>query len=336
MKSTFDLKHDIGKITPENSDDLWILSEVITPDSIVKAKTMRTVEVRRGDMKEKVGRKPMILSVLVEKIDIGESLRLSGKIVAGPEDVEHDWHTIEVTPGTFLTIERKWKSWEINKIKSAEVKSDPIIICILDDSEADLYLVKEKKKHLVHIPGESLGKKTGVSKKPEYYGKVIAEIKRYAPQGKRIIVAGPGFAREELQGLLKQKERELMPKIIFDSLSHTGEVGLQELFRRGLLEKITNLSRISEETAVVEKLLSEIVKEGKAVYGGWETRAALDAGAIDTLLVSDKNVRDMEPLLEDAEKMGTKVMIISSAHASGEKFLGLGGVGGLLRYKLTS
>ena len=336
MKSTFDLKHDIGKVTPENADDLWILSEVITPDSIVTAKTMRSVEVRRGAEKEKVGRRPMVLSVLVEKIEIGETLRLGGKIVAGPEDVEHDWHTIDVKPGTFLTVERKWKSWEVNKIKAAQIKSDPILVCILDDSEADLYLVREKKKHLVHIPGGTLGKKTGVSKKPEYYGKVIGEIKRYAPQGKRIVVAGPGFAREELQGLLKQKEKDLMPKMIFDSLSHTGEVGLQELFKRGLLEKITSLSRISEETAVVEKLLSEIVKEGKAVYGGWETREALDAGAIDILLVSDKNVREMEPLLEDAEKMGTKVMIISSTHSSGEKFFGLGGVGGILRYKLTS
>jgi len=336
MKSSFDLRHDIGKVTPENADDLWILSEIITPDSIVTAKTMRSVEVKRGDKKEKVGRKPMVLSVLVEKIDITESLRLGGKIVAGPEDIEHDWHTIDVKPGTFLKIERKWKSWEINKIKAAEKKSDPILVCILDDSEADIFLIKEKKKLLVHIPGASLGKKTGVSKKPEYYGKVIAEIKRYSDQGKRIVIAGPGFAREELQGLLKQKEKDLVPKIIFDSLSHTGEVGLQELFKRGLLEKITNLSRITEETAVVEKLLSEIVKEGKAVYGGWETREALDAGAVETLLVSDKNVREMEALLEDAEKMGTKIMIISSTHPSGEKFLGLGGIGGILRYKITS
>ncbi|MBR9682424.1 MAG: mRNA surveillance protein pelota, partial [Candidatus Aenigmarchaeota archaeon] len=327
---------DIGKVTPENADDLWTLSEIITADSIVTTKTMRSIEIRRGGEKEKVGRKPMVLSVLIEKIDIGETLRLGGKIVAGPEDVEHDWHTIDVKPGTFLKIERKWKSWEINKIKAAEKKADPILICILDDSETDFYMIKENKKHLVHILGGTLGKKTGVSKKPEYYGKVIGELKRYAPEAKKIIIAGPGFAREEIQGLIKQKEKELMTKIIFDSLAHTGEVGLQELFKRGILEKVTNLSRISEETAVVEKLLSEIVKEGKAVYGGWETREALDAGAVEILLVSDKMVREMEPLLEDAEKMRTRVMIISSLHASGEKFLGLGGVGGLLRYKLTS
>lgn len=99
---------------------------------------------------------------------------------------------------------------------------------------------------------------------------------------------------------------------------------------------MTSLSRISEETAAVEALLTEIVREGKAVYGGWETREAVDKGAVEILLVSDKNVREMEPIMEDAEKMGTKVMVISSLHPSGEKFLGLGGIGGLLRYKLTS
>ena len=48
MKSTFDLKHDIGKITPENNDDLYILSNIIRVGDLVTTRTMRSVEVERG------------------------------------------------------------------------------------------------------------------------------------------------------------------------------------------------------------------------------------------------------------------------------------------------
>ncbi len=93
-------------------------------------------------------------------------------------------------------------------------------------------------------------------------------------------------------------------------------------------------SRISEETEAVEKLLSEIAKDGLAVYGLKETQKALEAGAIETMLVSDKKVRDVEDLIERAEKQKAKILIVSSEHQSGEKLLGLGGVAGLLRYKV--
>ena len=42
----------------------------------------------------------------------------------------------------------------------------------------------------------------------------------------------------------------------------------------------------------------------------------------------------MEELLEEADKIGTKVMIISSEHQNGEKLFRMGGIAGLLRYKI--
>ena len=55
----------------------------------------------------------------------------------------------------------------------------------------------------------------------------------------KIIVAGPGFAREDLMKLIK--DSDLKNKIITDGLSHTGEVGLQELINRGTIEKIIKI-----------------------------------------------------------------------------------------------
>lgn len=334
MKSVFDLKHNIGKVNPENLDDLWILSEIIIPGDLVTAKTLRGVEVRRGEEKEKVGRKLVILKIRVEKIELSERLRLSGKIVEGPSDIERGYHTIEVEPNTFLTVEREWKKWEIDKIKSASKKPEPILICILDETEADFYFLKERSEHLLHLTCKGLGKGNGISKKPEYYGNIISELKNKEKDMKKIIIAGPGFAKEEISKLIKEKAKELKEKIIVDTVSHTQDLGLQELLRRGVIERIIFTSRISEETAVVEKLLEEIAKDGKAVYGLEQIKQALESGAVEILLISDKKVREFEYILENAEKMKSKVMIISSKHASGEKLYGLGGIAALLRYKI--
>ena len=330
MKSTFDLKHQIGKITPENPDDLYLLHDIIKPGVLVSSKTTRSIEVERGDRKEKVGRKTVTLTILVEKTELSDKLRLTGKIVDGPEGIEHAHHSLNIKPGTFLTIKKPWKSWEVSKIKAAKKTQEPIIVCILDEREADIYLLRERSKHLISIRGGSLGKREGKSEKGEYFKKVVAALKNR--EEKYIIIAGPGFAREEIKKLI---DKEKIENIFYDSVSHTGKPGLNELFRRDVLEKVVKSNRISEETKIVEKLLQEMLKQGKVVYGLEETKNAINLGAVELLLISDSKVREFEDLIEQAEKTKSNYMIISSKHESGEKFLHLGGIAGFLRFNVS-
>lgn len=351
MKSSFDLKHGIGKITPENMEDVYLLSSIITPDSLLTARTIRSREIRRGLEKVKGKKESIVLTVSVEKVEFQEEkcLRVGGKIIKGPEDLERGYHSIEIEPNDFITVEKPWRSWEIDKIKKAEKKAEKVLVCVLDETEADIWLVQERAKHLVHFVC-SLSKKSGISTKPQYYSAIYEYLKskedlKYARKAElsgmpksedfvHFIVAGPAFVKEELSGFVRQKYRKLAEKISIHSLSQTGEAGLQELLKSGILEKLLKQSRISEETEAVEKLLSEIGKDGLAVYGLKETQKALEAGAIETLLVSDKKVREVEDLLEQAEKQKAKILIVNSEHQSGEKLLGLGGVAGLLKHKV--
>jgi len=331
MKSHFDLRHGVAKIMPESDDDLWVLSDLITPGSLVKALTMRSVEVRRGGEKEKVGKRPMVLKVKVEKVDLGESLRLGGNIIEGPEGVSHDWHTFDVIPGVHLTIERDWKKWEIDKVKAAARQAEPVHVAILDETEYDLFLVKERRRHLFRLLGPGHSKKEGKSRKPEYFAEIVADLSRR--EIRRLVVAGPGFIKEELAKEIKEKEPALAKKMIVEGCSDTGEVGFNEVVKRKVLERVTKQSRVSDETAAVEEFLEEMGKEGKVTYGAEHVRKAAEAGAVDTILISSKKVRENADLMDLVEKNGGKIMVISGEHPAGERFLSMGGVAAFLRYK---
>lgn len=338
MRSSFDLKHDIGKITPESKEDLSILKEVITPRSFITAKSPRSIKIRReGELiRAKTGRKEVIMKIQVEKIELKDNLRLTGKIVEAPEDVDKGYHTINVEPGKFLLIERVWKSWEIDRIKSAERRPEPVLICILDENEADFYFLKERYKHLFSLVSKASGKKFDLKKaeieRSEYYAKILDELKKRSEKVKKILIAGPGFARDDLQKMIKQRAKELLDKLIIDFTYQTSNLGLQELLKKGLIERITKYSRITEETKAVEKLLEEINKNGKAVYGLEKTKEALENGNVDFLLISDVKIRDFEELLDLADEIRCKIMVISSEHDAGEKLVGLGGIAAILKF----
>lgn len=337
MRSSFDLKHNLAKITPESREDLEILAEVLKPGVLVTAKSPRSIKIKRGSelIRAKSGRKEVLMKVEVEKIELTEKLRLNGKIIEIREDFDKGYHTIEIEPGKFFTAEKEWKSWEVDRIKAAERRPVTILICILDDLEADLYLIKERYKHLVNIKSEISGKRYDTkgteNKRKEYYDSVIKKIVNRSERARKIIIAGPGFEREDLQKRIKLREKQIVDKIIMEKTYHTGELGLQEILKKDLIEKISKMSRISKETKAVEQLLYEIGKNGKAVYGLEQTKEAVESGLVGLLLVSVDKIQDFEGVLDEADRLNSEIMVISPEHTSGKKLLGLGGIAGLLK-----
>jgi protein pelota len=331
MKSSFDLKHNTGRITPENTDDLDVLAKIVKEGDIVTAKTLRAIEIRRGEEKVKAGKRFYTLTIQVEKISLDNILKLGGKIIEGPEEVERGYHTLEIEPGTFATIQHRWKSWEIDWIKSMQVKVENILVCILDEREADLYSLRTRYIHLLHLSSESSGKMYESRRETEYLNNVLKELERKSERFRKIIIAGPGFARDNLNNLMKQRAKDILNKVKTDFTYQTGELGLKELLKKGLVESLVKESRISKETYLVETLLASL-NDNKAVAGLEKTKEALVNGMVDTLLISDSKIREYESVLDSAENLKAKIMIISSNHSSGEQLLGLGGLAALLRY----
>lgn len=73
------------------------------------------------------------------------------------------------------------------------------------------YFLKERYKHLFSIESEASGKgfesKKAETKRSEYYSKILEELKKRSERVTKIVIAGPGFAREDLQNLIKQRSK---------------------------------------------------------------------------------------------------------------------------------
>jgi len=125
----------------------------------------------------------------------------------------------------------------------------------------------------------------------EYYKKVAGVMNDTFlnnPNLTGIIVGGPGPTKDYFvkEGYL---HHELAKKVLntFDT-GYTDEYGLRELMEKAS-EVLTELD-LAKEKRLMQRFVDEIRKPdgGKAAYGEKEVRHAMELGAVDTLLVSER------------------------------------------------
>ena len=153
-----------------------------------------------------------------------------------------------------------------------------------------------------------------------------------------VIIAGPGFTKKDIYAYLEENYPDVADKVHLGNTSHTGRSGLNEIIRRGIVKRVSREDRTSKETSLVEELMENVSKDGKATYGVDKVKEAAEAGAIEKLLVSDVVLREeresVRPFMEQVRNKGGEVEVISSEHDAGRQFSRMGGVGALLRYKI--
>ena len=291
-----DMRHGVISLMPETLDDLWHLEKVLEPGDMVRARTMRKITLKRGEEIVKGERKPVTLTVEAEKIGFHETgrLRITGRIRGGTES---GYHTIEVEPGKELTVTKEWKRDQLDRLERAKVKEPLLYICVIDREGADFGGLKASGLEM--LGSIRFRKVMGEEKREGFYDDVMKHLSKQ-DKYERIILAGPGFEGENLFRRIKEKEPKLAKRISLEKASNTGRTGLQEVIKTSA-DKVLESTRVSRETRMVEKLLEEMGRNGMAVYGKKETQAAVAAGAVETLLVSETMVRESEGMMDLAE-----------------------------------
>jgi len=331
------------KLKPEIIEDLWHLEKVIKPGDLVSGESDRKFTTESG----KSERVHVRVKIQVEKVEFHKpsgALKVLGIIVEGsPEEYIQlkAHHSLEIGQFDIVTIEKEWKKYELDRLKEAErgSKREKVFVLIIDEREAEFFVIREFGiETLGKIHCESRGKYTGEGRDVQsgYYRAIVELISK--KEGK-IVIAGPAFEKDNLYGYIKDKDQKLAKRTIVESTSNTSGQGVYELLTKGTLDKILLESRFAEETKAVDRFIAEVSrKNGKATYGLENVERALDMKAVDELLVLDSLLIDkrelIEHLLDKAEKIRAKVMIVSHENEVSQKLKGFTGIAALLRFNI--
>ena len=347
-----DEKNGIVEVFPETLDDLWHLSHIVEVGDNASSKTTRRIQDTTGDKTrgDRGIKKTFYLGLDVQNIEFHlftGKLRLTGVITRGPEDLVPlgSHHTLEVKLNTALTIKKdRWPKWAINRLNQAIEASKKLsaIIVVLEDDTATLGLMRQFGiEYYGPIKGSVSGKrivdKNRQKNITEFYEKVIDSITKF-DSIQNIVIAGPGFVKNDFYDYLKDKHSDLAKISIVESTGAGGRNGIAEVLKKGTVEKLTSENRVAQEMAAMENLLTEIGKNSsKVAYGIKETKHAVNLGAVSQLLVLDTQVPkdDMGETMDMVENMKGEVLVISSQHDGGKQLESLGGVAALLRYEIV-
>lgn len=174
-------------------------------------------------------------------------------------------------------------------------------LIVLDAKEADVGLLSgkliESLKHLEStVPSKSV--KGGMSQKRfdriredalnEFLtkvGEIANQVFLEQPNLKGIIIGGPGNVKETFfkEDYLHYKLKKMV--LGLKDTGYTGDFGLEELVERS--KDLLKEAMIVKERELMEKFFTEMKEGGNVAYGFEETNRALDAGAVETLLISE-------------------------------------------------
>ncbi len=351
MKKTFsDFKKGIVKLKIDSLDDLWYLSQIIEQGDFVSGKTERKIKLgNEGDRSGKVTRKLVFIEINVEKIELTEScIRVSGKVAQGPDDVPlGSYHTFNLEPSKYpFTLKKNnWLTYQKNKLKEAIHAIKTKILILVLDRENAIFAVSERDNYrvLAEISGNVAKKDENVNVKGSFYSELekmlLDYVERYKPD--HIITASPAFFKEDF--LKSMKDSVLKKKITFATCSSVTSNAINEVMKRPEVSNVLKQDMVTKETIFVEKLMQEISKDGLAVYGIKETLNAAELGAVSILLVSDNKIKEarlnntygkLEKAMKLADSSKGEVHLIGSNHEGGKILDGLGGIAGILRFKI--
>ena len=355
----YEPRKETVKLQVENLDDLWVLYNVVVSGDTVYATTLRRVkrskEEERADRGERI---PLYLGIKVKDVSFHQystRLRIKGIIIHGPEDLVTigGHHTLNVDVDDTITIvKEEWTGYAIKRLEDAvkATAAPQLLIVAIDAGEATIATASNYRLQIATRITQNLPGKRG---RPEEHSQALlrffSDLKRAIELSlseasvDTVVLAGPGFTKENFTKYLQDRGSDLVRKITLETASSGDINAINEVIKRGAASRAVLEMRITKETQLTEELLKRLGKGTKDVsYGLDEVKRAATLGAIENLLITDKLLREsmvsgkkeIDQLLRSVERMGGKVVIISTLHTAGDQLSSLGGIAALLRYKI--
>ncbi|NYT06848.1 MAG: mRNA surveillance protein pelota [Methanomicrobiales archaeon] len=332
-----ELQRSYGEIRlfPESLDDLWHLSHLVGPGDLVFATTLRSVETPSDRIRpEKPEKRPVRLGIRVEKVEFHKfamRLRIHGVIEQGPETGSH--HTLNVEPGYEISVIKRWRQVDLERIDRAVRASvfDAVHILTIEEGDAELFRIRQFGPEGVLSVSAGSGKESGMDSRQDFFERVASHLSVLTGP---VVIAGPGFVKDDFMKFLRGILPGIAGRCLVVETRRIGPGAVQEVIGQGILEKIHEDLQLGNEVRNMNELLGRIGKGLPVAYGRAEVQRAIDYGACERLLVLDSLLRDegIVHLIDRAELINAGIVVFSSEFEPGRQLDGLGGIAALLRY----
>lgn len=330
----------------DSLDDLWALRSLIQVGDRVTADTVRTAESTGDKLREaKMEKRRVRLGVRAESVewhDFDDHLRVLGPIEAGPQDMGRH-HTLIVRPDGMdvqILSRHPLAAWQLRLVEEAVAATGRphLLLLAIDDAEAQFAFLKSYGIQVLgSLPSAGQGKRHegAAEAKRQFYAQALESLRLLRPDpAVPLVVVGPGWWREEFLEFARAKAPHLAAGAVTEGTSAGGRAGVHEAVKRGVVERVARGHRVALEHALVEELMERIARGSLAAYGPAEVRRALDAGAVEHLLVTDQVVRSGQAgdALAAAERARATATILSTGHEAGQRLQRMGGWAAFLRF----
>eukprot|EP00730_Choanoeca_flexa_P015290 TRINITY_DN6989_c0_g1_i1.p1 TRINITY_DN6989_c0_g1~~TRINITY_DN6989_c0_g1_i1.p1 ORF type:complete len:409 (+),score=83.49 TRINITY_DN6989_c0_g1_i1:47-1273(+) len=353
------LKDGTGEITllPELDEDMWHAYNLIATGDCIRATTLRKVksESTTGSVESTKKRITLCIQVLDVEFDTeGCALRVKGKNVEENKHVKRgQHHTIDMElQRKFTLIKPEWDSLALERIRECTdlTRSADLAAIVMAEGKATLSLITGSMTLVraridVAIPRKRPMNASQRDKATiKFFNQIAEAIRQHVDFDivKAVVVASPGFIKDDFLKHMFETATRNGDKLVLDNRSkfvavHSSSGYMQDL--QEILQDQSVLSRLADTKAAAEvaaldsfyKMLAQ--DEERAAYGPIHVQKALDAAAIDTLLLSDgllraKSVAERKRwvgLVEEVKDNAGTVFIFSSLHVSGQQLDKLSG-----------
>lgn len=351
------------KLVAEDDEDIWNCYNLICTGDRVETLTFRRIQSETANGKSESERIKMVLCLEVERVDVDlttETINFKGKNRTENKHVKlGSYHTSTIEIGqAFKIYKDEWDKIALDRIqKSCEIREKAEIAAVLvQEGLCNICLITDFSTCVVQTIHTNIPKKRrGIPSSnyerilERFYQSCLEAMTKWLNLDKLkvVIIAGPGFANEQLLNYVSSHSSEAMlkcrSKFVLASCSSAIKQSLDEVFRNPSIVPRIASTRFAQDIKIMESFIGFLSSDpSRAYYGYVHVNAALELGAIADLLVSDslfrsdtlEERRKYIKLVEDVRNSGGSVHIFSSVHSTGEKLDNLCGVAAILRFSV--
>lgn len=337
-------------LIPEESDDLFTLRRIIRRGDRIVGDTTRVIkqekEFARPDRGERV---KIRIALDVEKVSIDEVVdRLKVQGIIAESDNESvskgSHHSMTLKIGEPITLYKKsWTDVE-KKLVFGKKETGSFLLVAVDTTDCGIgRLTGTHLKLMPNLYSGASGKRYKTKFNIEdFFKDVEGAMSSTIREDDEIIIFGPGETKRRLGNFLADSPSLKGHGIrVIDGIDSSGEDGIYTFIRSDTMRQALTKSKIAKVSSILDEVMLMVNKKiNKFTMGYGETSRANDAGAVQSLVFSDKifegqNEDEVIAFLNRAEGKGVDVYAVDSTTDVGLRVSSLGGVVSLLRFALA-